>query len=96
MTDVFPSQAAELKELKEFTTKLKSLPQIQRHIELLSAMQNISGRPGFKQRVSMEQELLDSSAVEPACQFVEVRSAAAIGLTSSTCSRLGETLNPKP
>ena len=67
-------QAAELKELKEFTTKLKSLPQIQRHIELLSAMQTISGRPGFKQRVSMEQELLDTSVVEPACQFVEVRS----------------------
>ena len=31
-------QAAELKEFKEFMTKLKSLPQIQCHIELLSGL----------------------------------------------------------
>lgn len=67
-------QAAELKELKEFTSKLKTLPQIQRHIELLSSIQASSGRPAFKERVSLEQELLDDILVEPACQFVEVGS----------------------
>ena len=67
-------QAAELKELKEFTSKLKTLPQIQRHIELLSSIQASSGRPGFKERISLEQELLDDVIVEPACQFIEARS----------------------
>ena len=65
-------QAAELKELKEFTSKLKTLPQIQRHIELLTSVQAASGKAGFKERVSLEQELLDDVIVEPACQFVEV------------------------
>lgn len=65
-------QAAELKELKEFTTKLKALPQIQRHIELLSAIQAVSGRSAFRERVSMEQAILDTGAVEQACLFAEV------------------------
>ena len=65
-------QAAELKELKEFTTKLKSLPQIQRHIELLSAIQTVSGQTAFRERVSMEQAILDAGAVEQACLFAEV------------------------
>lgn len=65
-------QAAELKELKEFTTKLKSLPQIQRHIELLSAVQTVSGRAGFRERVSMEQAILDAAASDAAALFIEV------------------------
>ena len=67
-------QAAELKELKEFTTKLKTLPQIQRHIELLAAAQRVSGQPAFRARVAAEQALLDTHSVDAACEAVEVRS----------------------
>lgn len=73
MIHKYVTQAAELKELKEFTSKLKTLPQIQRHIELLSSVQASSGRAGFKERISLEQELLDDISVEPACQFIEAR-----------------------
>jgi len=68
------TQAAELKELKEFTSKLKSLPQIQRHIELLTAVQTATGRGSFKDRVSLEQEVLDQPTTEAACQALEVPS----------------------
>ena len=65
-------QAAELKELKEFTSKLKTLPQIQRHIELLTSIQASSSKPGFKEKISLEQELLDDNILDPACQYLEV------------------------
>lgn len=76
-------QAAELKELKEFTSKLKSLPQIQRHIELLTAVQTASGRASFKERISLEQEVLDEPVTEAACQILEVRMSTPGAATES-------------
>jgi len=83
-------QAAELKELKEFTSKLKSLPQIQRHIELLTAVQTASGRASFKERISLEQEVLDEPVTEAACQILEVRMSVGGAATESWFLAHGE------
>jgi hypothetical protein len=81
-------QAAELKELKEFTSKLKSLPQIQRHIELLTAVQTASVKASFKERISLEQEVLDEPVTEAACQILEVETSLSGDATKSWGSML--------
>lgn len=66
-------QGAEIKELKEFTTKLKSLPQIQRHIDLLSHLQTIFNKPVFGEKIQLQHTLLGDPVSDSEYQMIEVK-----------------------
>ena len=67
-------QAADrsLTELKEFAGQLKSLPQIQRHINLAEAVNQHLAKPGTRTRVAIEQGLLDGHGLDATCESIEV------------------------
>ncbi len=58
--------------MKEFASQLKALPQIQRHISLVEAVNKIVSTPTFRSRVSVEQSLLDGHGIDAACEAIEV------------------------
>ena len=68
-------QAAErsLTELKEFTSQLKALPNIQRHIGLAESVNKVINTPAFRNRVSAEQSILDGQSADAAAEAIEVR-----------------------
>ena len=73
-----PVQAAErsLSELKEFAAQLKALPHIQRHIGLAEAVNRAIAAPAFRQRVAIEQQLLDGHGIDAAAEAIDVSMAA--------------------
>ena len=73
-TDYKGSKGAErsLAELKDFASQLKSLPNITRHIHLAEAINRIISRQSFRDRVSVEQSLLDGHNIDNCCETIEV------------------------
>lgn len=61
-----------MKELKEFTTKLKSLPEIQRHIDLLSHLNITLSKSEFNERIQLQHALLGDPASDAEYQLIEV------------------------
>ena len=73
-TDYKGSKGSErsLAELKDFATQLKSLPNITRHISLAEAINRVIARQNFRDRVTVEQSLLDGHSVDACCETIEV------------------------
>ena len=73
-TDYKGSKGAErsLAELKDFAAQLKSLPNITRHINLAEAINRVIARQNFRDRVTVEQSLLDGHSVDACCETIEV------------------------
>lgn len=73
-TDYKGSKGAErsLAELKDFAAQLKSLPNITRHINLAEAINKVIARQNFRDRVTVEQSLLDGHSVDACCETIEV------------------------
>eukprot|EP00884_Botryococcus_braunii_P006843 jgi/Botrbrau1/1615/Bobra.0185s0030.1 len=65
------AQERSISELKEFAAQLKALPQIQRHINLVEAINKAVAAPGFRSRVAIEQALLDGHGIDAACDSIE-------------------------
>lgn len=61
-----------LAELKDFAAQLKSLPNITRHIHLAEAVTKAINRQSFRDRVSVEQSLLDGRDIDKCCETIEV------------------------
>ena len=64
-------------ELKEFAGELKALPNISRHISLAEELSRRIARPGFRDRVTVEQALLDGHSLDSTAETLEVRSTTA-------------------
>ena len=84
-TDYKGSKGSErsLAELKDFATQLKSLPNITRHINLAEAINRVISRQAFRDRVTVEQSLLDGHSVDGCCETIEVH--IALHTCSSAC-----------
>lgn len=67
-------------ELKEFAGELKALPSISRHIGLAEELSRRIARPGFRDRVQVEQALLDGVTVDSSAETIEVCAEMALGL----------------
>ena len=65
-----------LAELKDFAAQLKSLPNITRHIHLAEAINRVISRQNFRDRVTVEQSLLDGHSIDGCCETIEVGSLA--------------------
>lgn len=61
-----------LAELKDFAAQLKSLPNITRHIHLAEAVNKVIAGQSFRDRVSVEQSLLDGRDIDKCCETIEV------------------------
>ena len=74
-TDYKGSKGSErsLAELKDFAAQLKSLPNITRHINLAEAINRVISRQNFRDRVTVEQSLLDGHSIDGCCETIEVR-----------------------
>lgn len=59
-------------ELKDFAAQLKSLPNITRHIHLAEAVNKVIAKQSFRDRVSVEQSLLDGRDIDKCCETIEV------------------------
>ena len=59
-------------ELKEFAGELKALPNISRHISLAEELSRRIARPGFRDRVTVEQALLDGHSLDSTAETLEV------------------------
>lgn len=72
-TDYKGSKGSErsLAELKDFAAQLKSLPNITRHINLAEAINRVIARQNFRDRVTVEQSLLDGHSVDGCCETIE-------------------------
>lgn len=57
---------------QDFAAQLKSLPNITRHIHLAEAVNRTIGRQSFRDRVSVEQSLLDGRDIDRCCETIEV------------------------
>lgn len=77
-TDYKGSKGSErsLAELKDFAAQLKSLPNITRHITLAEAINRVISRQNFRDRVTVEQSLLDGHSIDGCCETIEVGSSA--------------------
>ena len=62
-------------ELKEFAGELKALPNISRHISLAEELSRRIARPGFRDRVTVEQALLDGHSLDSTAETLEVCAA---------------------
>lgn len=73
-TDYKGSKGSErsLAELKDFAAQLKSLPNITRHINLAEAINRVISRQNFRDRVTVEQSLLDGHSIDGCCETIEV------------------------
>ncbi len=73
-TDYKGSKGSErsLAELKDFAAQLKSLPNITRHINLADAINKVIARQNFRDRVTVEQSLLDGHSLDGCCETIEV------------------------
>lgn len=73
-TDYKGSKGAErsLAELKDFAAQLKTLPNITRHINLAEAINRVISRQNFRDRVTVEQSLLDGHSIDGCCETIEV------------------------
>ncbi|KAL3150677.1 hypothetical protein ABBQ32_000472 [Trebouxia sp. C0010 RCD-2024] len=60
-----------LAELKDFAAQLKSLPNITRHINLAEAINRVISRQNFRDRVTVEQSLLDGHSIDGCCETIE-------------------------
>ena len=58
---------------REFASQLKALPHIQRHIGLAEAANRAIAAPAFRQRVAIEQQLLDGHGIDAAAEAIDVR-----------------------
>lgn len=72
-TDYKGSKGSErsLAELKDFAAQLKSLPNITRHINLAEAINRVISRQNFRDRVTVEQSLLDGHSIDGCCETIE-------------------------
>ena len=59
-------------ELKEFAGELKALPNISRHISIAGELSRRIARPGFRDRVQVEQALLDGVSIDSSAERLEV------------------------
>ena len=59
-------------ELKEFAGELKALPNISRHISIAEELSRRIARPCFRDRVQVEQALLDGISTESSAETIEV------------------------
>lgn len=64
--------ACSIAELKQFTSQLKSLPHITRHINMAEAVSTQMRRKSLRSRVHVEQLLVDGRDVESCCEDIEV------------------------
>ncbi len=59
-------------ELKEFAGELKELPHITRHINLAEELARRVAASAFRDRLTVEQSLLDGVSLDSACESIEV------------------------
>lgn len=59
-------------QLKEFAGELRELPHISRHIGLAEELARRVARPAFRDRIAVEQSLLDGVGLDAACDSIEV------------------------
>jgi hypothetical protein len=85
-TDYKGSKGSErsLAELKDFAAQLKSLPNITRHINLAEAINRVIARQNFRDRVTVEQSLLDGHSVDACCETIEVILSSAVPSVESS------------
>ncbi|KAK9837545.1 hypothetical protein WJX84_004210 [Apatococcus fuscideae] len=67
-------------ELKQFTSQLKSLPHITRHINMAEAVSTQMRRKSLRSRVHVEQLLVDGRDVESCCEDIEEMMCSGIDL----------------
>ncbi|KAK9830347.1 hypothetical protein WJX72_011177 [[Myrmecia] bisecta] len=72
-SDYKDTKAAErsLSELKEFAAQLKTLPHITRHINLAEQISRQIGAQNFRDRVTVEQAVLDGHGTDASCEAIE-------------------------
>ena len=86
-TDYKGSKGSErsLAELKDFAAQLKSLPNITRHINLAEAINRVIVKQNFRDRVTVEQSLLDGHSIDGCCETIEVTQSRAFNTDQTAC-----------